>query len=115
MIMNYEAEKNLAASRAGIIKSLAHPTRLFMVELLSKESMSVGDLTAAVGVDVSTVSKHLSQLKQAGILVDHKDGNRVLYSLLCPCILDFIHCVDDVINKDPEAGFSCSLPGAKKN
>jgi len=111
--MSYEEQKNLAASRARVIKALAHPTRIFMVELLSKNSLSVGELTQAVGADVSTVSKHLLQLKQAGILVDQKEGNRVLYSLFCPCIMEFIHCIDDVIYQDAEKGLSCVFPGAK--
>lgn len=111
--MSYEKEKQLAASRAKVMKALAHPTRIFMVELLTKNSLSVGDLTDAVGADVSTVSKHLSLLKQAGILIDHKEGNKVRYTLFCPCIMDFIHCIDDVIYQDAEKGLSCVLPGAK--
>lgn len=111
--MNYEKDKNLAASRAKVIKALGHPTRIFMVELLSREERSVGDLTDAVGADVSTVSKHLSLLKQSGILVDRKEGNRVVYSLICPCIMEFIHCIDDVIYQDAEKGLSCLVPGVK--
>ncbi|MDC7222787.1 MAG: metalloregulator ArsR/SmtB family transcription factor [Spirochaetales bacterium] len=111
--MSYDKEKELAASRAKVIKSLGHPTRIFLVGLLSKESLSVGELTEAAGVDVSTVSKHLSLLKQAGLVIDQKQGNRVLYTLCCPCILDFIHCVDEVTNGEGSTGISCALPGAK--
>ena len=108
--MIYEKEKNLAEARAKVMKALAHPTRIFMVELLTKKSLSVSELTEAVGADVSTVSKHLSLLKQAGILFDQKAGNKVLYSLLCPCIMEFVHCIDDVILQDAEKGMSCILP-----
>lgn len=111
--MGYEREKKLADARAKVMKALAHPTRIFMVELLSKDSFTVSGLTEAVGADVSTVSKHLSLLKQAGILFDRKEGNKVLYSLICPCIMEFIHCIDDVIYKDAEKGISCLLPGAE--
>lgn len=111
--MDYDKKKKLAASRAKVIKALGHPTRIFMVALLSEKSMSVGDLTDAVGADVSTVSKHLSLLKQSGVLLDHKEGNRVVYSLICPCIMEFIHCIDDVIYQDAENGISCILPGAE--
>ena len=113
--MSYEKEKVLADARAKVIKALAHPTRIFMVELLTKENLSVSELTEAVGADVSTVSKHLSLLKQVGILLDRKEGNRVLYSLVCPCIMDFVHCIDDVIYQDAEKGLSCLLPGPKKD
>jgi DNA-binding transcriptional ArsR family regulator len=84
-----------------------------MVGLLSKEDLSVGSLTDAVGADVSTISKHLSLLKQVGILIDRKEGNRVLYSLICPCIMEFIHCIDDVIYQKAENGLSCVLPKKK--
>lgn len=111
--MEYEKEKKLAEARAKVMKALAHPTRIFMVELLAKDNLSVSQLTEAVGADVSTVSKHLSLLKQAGVLVDQRDGNKVLYSLICPCIMEFIHCIDDVIYQDAEKGISCVLPGAR--
>ncbi len=111
--MDYEKEKKLAEARAKVIKALGHPTRIFMVQILAKESLSVNELTQAVGADVSTVSKHLSVLKQAGILYNQKDGNKVLYTLICPCIMDFIHCIDDVIYQDAEKGISCVLPGAR--
>ncbi|MDA3812537.1 MAG: metalloregulator ArsR/SmtB family transcription factor [Spirochaetaceae bacterium] len=111
--MDYEKEKRLARSRAKVIKALGHPTRIFMVALLSEKDMSVGDLTEAVSADVSTVSKHLSLLRQEGVLVDRKEGNRVLYSLICPCIMKFIHCIDDIIYQDAEKGIICVKPGAK--
>ncbi len=111
--MSYEKEKGLAEARALVMKALAHPTRIFMVDLLTKNCLSVSELTEAVGADVSTVSKHLSILKQAGILVDRKEGNRVLYTLKCPCIMEFVHCIDDVIYQDAEQGISCVLPGAR--
>lgn len=107
--MNYEKDKKLAEARARVIKALGHPTRIFMVGLLAKESLSVTQLTKAVEADVSTVSKHLSLLKQAGILVDNKVGNKALYSLICPCIMEFIHCIDDVIYQDAEKGMSCLI------
>ncbi len=108
--MSYEKEKELAHARAKVIKALAHPTRIFMVDLLSREDLSVNRLTEAVGADVSTVSKHLSLLRQSGILTDKKEGNRVHYSLVCPCIMEFIHCIDDVIYQEAEKGLSCLLP-----
>ncbi|MDC7225978.1 MAG: metalloregulator ArsR/SmtB family transcription factor [Spirochaetales bacterium] len=112
--MDYAKEKDLAASRAKVMKALGHPTRIFMVQLLSNEDSSVSDLTKAVGADVSTVSKHLSLLKQAGLLIDRKVGNKVLYSLICPCIMEFIHCIDDVIYQDAEKGLSCINVNRKK-
>jgi ArsR family transcriptional regulator len=50
-----------------------------------------------VGADVSTVSKHLSVLRQAGIVYDDKRGNQVFYRLRVPCILNFFGCVESVL------------------
>ena len=85
------------AARTRIIKALAHPTRLFMVDELSKGQRCVCELTAMVGADVSTISKHLSVLKAAGIVSDEKRGNQVFYSLRVPCVLRFFDCVGAVM------------------
>jgi len=80
-----------------IIKAMAHPTRLFIIEELARGERCVCELRDMIGADISTVSKHLSILKQAGIVEDEKRGLRVWYSLKVPCILDFFGCVEDVL------------------
>lgn len=85
------------ADRAKIIKAMAHPTRLFIVEQLSHGEKCVCELTDMVGADVSTVSKHLSVLKNAGIVRDDKRGSQVFYSLRVSCILNFFRCVEEVM------------------
>ena len=84
-------------ARAKIIKAIAHPTRLFIVDQLSKEEKCVCELTEMIGADMSTVSKHLSLLKGAGLIQDEKRGVQVYYKLRVPCILDFIGCVESVM------------------
>ncbi len=84
-------------ARARIMKALAHPTRLFIVDEISKRERSVGELTDVVGADISTVSKHLSLLKAAGIVIDEKRGTQVFYSLRVPCVLRFFDCVGAVM------------------
>lgn len=83
-------------AKARIIKAMSHPTRLFLVDELSRQSRCVCELTALVGADMSTVSKHLSILKAAGIVEDEKRGLQVWYSLRMPCILNFFGCVEQV-------------------
>ena len=80
-------------ARARVIKALGHPTRLFMVDELSRGERCVCELTEMVGADVSTVSKHLSVLKQAGVVADEKRGQQVFYRLNRPCVLEFIDCL----------------------
>lgn len=84
-------------AQARVMKALAHPTRLFLVEELSRGERCVCDLTEMVGADVSTVSKHLALLRGAGLIQDDKRGTQVFYSLRCACALDFFGCIDDVL------------------
>jgi len=85
--------------RARIIKAMAHPTRLFIVEELSAGKRCVCELTEMVGADISTVSKHLALLRDAGIIKSKKKANQVFYELRCPCILTFFTCVESVIEQ----------------
>jgi ArsR family transcriptional regulator len=86
-------------ARARIIKAMAHPTRLYFVDQLAQGERCVCELNAGVEADVSTVSKHLSVLKGAGIVADEKRGTRVFYSLKMPCVLGFFSCVETVLRE----------------
>jgi ArsR family transcriptional regulator len=85
-------------ARAKIIKAMAHPSRLFIIEELSKKERCVGELTEMIGADASTISKHLSVLKNAGLVADEKRGNSIFYHLRVPCIMEFMGCVEDVLS-----------------
>jgi ArsR family transcriptional regulator len=86
-------------ARARIIKAMAHPTRLLFVEELARGERCVCELNEMVDADVSTISKHLSVLKNAGIVRDEKRGSRVFYSLRTPCLLNFFSCVEGVLEE----------------
>jgi len=88
--------------RARIIKAMAHPTRLFIVDELSRGERCVCELTEMIGADTSTVSKHLSLLKEAGILRDEKRGLQVYYTLRMPCVLNFFDCVERIMKSTVE-------------
>ncbi len=86
-------------AQARVIKALAHPTRLFLIEELCKEERCVCDLAEMVGSDISTVSKHLSLLRQAGIVQDDKRGKKVFYRLRMSCALDFTSCANAILEE----------------
>ncbi|MBN2433224.1 MAG: winged helix-turn-helix transcriptional regulator [Acidobacteria bacterium] len=88
--------KHLAA-RAEILKALAHPTRLFLVDELARGERCVCELTELVGADISTVSRHLKLLRQSHILVAEKRGAQIWYSLRMPCVLTFFQCIDHIM------------------
>jgi len=86
-------------ARANVLKALAHPTRLFIVEELAKKPHCVNELTDMIGADISTISKHLSILKNVGLIQDEKRGKQVYYSLRIRCALNFLDCVEAVLKE----------------
>jgi DNA-binding transcriptional ArsR family regulator len=84
-------------ARAKVFKALGHPTRLFMVEELSKQERCVSELAEMVGVDGSTISRHLTVLKNAGIVSSTRRGAQIFYRLKVPCTVNFFSCVDDAL------------------
>jgi ArsR family transcriptional regulator len=85
-------------ARAKIIKALAHPARLFIVDELARQGEKcVCELTEMIGSDMSTVSRHLAVLKNAGILVDEKRGSMVYHRLRVQCLPNFFGCIESVI------------------
>jgi DNA-binding transcriptional ArsR family regulator len=92
-------QKNILEARAEVFKALSHPSRLAIVDTLAEGERCVAELNAAIDADMSTVSRHLSVLRNAGILSSEKRGNQVFYKLECPCITTFYGCVESVINR----------------
>lgn len=97
MLVHHQPTREDFMARAKVMKALAHHSRLMMVEELSRGERCVCDLQTLVGNDISTVSKHLSILKNAGIVEDEKRGKQVFYRLRVPCVLNFFHCLDSVL------------------
>jgi len=96
--MNMKVKKRYEA-KAGIMKALSHSTRLFIVDQLRERERCVCELTRMVGHDISTVSRHLLILKNAGIVSDEKRGTQVFYTLRIPCVLDFLQCAERVLQR----------------
>jgi DNA-binding transcriptional ArsR family regulator len=92
-------QKTLYVAKANVLKALAHPTRLWIVENLADGERCVCEFADAIDADFSTVSKHLAVLKNAGIVEDDKRGKQVFYRLKVPCVLNFIQCVESVLQK----------------
>ena len=83
--------------KAQVLKAMAHPSRLCIVEELAKRERCVCELTEMIGADMSTVSKHLTVLKHAGIVADEKRGAMVFYRLRVPCLGKLFESVESVL------------------
>ena len=88
LLRNYE-------ERAQVFKALAHPTRLFILEQLKEKSLCVCEITELIDADISTISKHLSVLKNVQLVSSQKKGLQVFYTLEAPCVLTTAHCVEN--------------------
>ena len=80
--------------RARMLKAMAHPSRLLMLETLADGERCVCELQRLVGADVSTVSKHLALMRTAGLVEDRREGLKVFYRLRVPCLVDLFACID---------------------
>lgn len=87
---------NAFKAQAEMFKALAHPGRLLLVDELSRGERCVCELAELLGVEMPTVSRHLAQLRHAGIVEDDKRGAQVFYKLKTPCVMNFFQCVASV-------------------
>jgi ArsR family transcriptional regulator len=95
-----ERERKRYEARAKVAKALAHPSRLYLLDLLRTGECCVGDLTEKVGADQSTVSKHLALLKEAGLVTVRKEGAMSYFRVCCDCLGDFFCCLESVVRAD---------------
>jgi ArsR family transcriptional regulator len=85
--------------QAKIFKALGHPSRLLMVDALRDGEKCVCELQALLNNDMSTVSKHLSILREAGIVSSDKRGTNIYYRLSLCCLENFLSCTGDLIEQ----------------
>ena len=88
--------------KTKILKAMAHPTRLVIIEKLASGPLCVCEINKFFDHDQSTISKHLAVLKNAGIIDDEKKGMNVFYSLKAPCILDCFECIEKLCTKEQD-------------
>jgi ArsR family transcriptional regulator len=93
--------------QALVFKALAHPTRLAIVASLAGGERSVLGLWALLGFDLSTISRHLLQLKTTGVLASRRNGKQVLYRVRTPCVLTLMRCVATMIEDPTVQGVLC--------
>lgn len=92
--MKRRTNLRVLARRAAIFKALSHEDRLRILDDLAAGERCVCDLVKSVGSSWSTVSRHLSVLKAAGVVADEKRGLQVFYRVLLPCVTSFGDCLD---------------------
>ena len=81
--------------KAGVFQALAHPTRVAIVELLSQQELSVGQLCERLGLEQTNASQHLAVLRNKSIVQTRKVGNQIYYSLRDPAFGKVLEALRD--------------------
>ena len=96
--MNCESDP-LYKLKAEVVKAVAHPTRLAVIDILRDGEHCVCKIAERIGSERSNISRHLSVMARAGVLTSRKDGLMVYYSLRTPCVLKFLSCIDEMLRE----------------
>ena len=84
------------------LKSVAHPVRLRMLELLSDGEYTVGELADLCEVEPATASDHLGRLRDRGLLFQDRRGKQVFYQISAPAVGGILHCMRSNFGPDAE-------------
>lgn len=87
--MDYETAQHVTE----VLKAVAHPIRLQVIELLEDGEKCVGDLVEKLDVPQSIVSQQLGLMKDRQVLQFRKEGTKAFYSIKNPNVISLLHCV----------------------
>lgn len=93
-------QSNLEISKlnkvAEILKAVAHPIRIQVIDLLNKhERLTVTQIYQSLNVEQSLASHHLSKMRDKGVLTAVRDGKNIYYELTDDKITDIIECIEN--------------------
>jgi DNA-binding transcriptional ArsR family regulator len=85
--------------KADIFKAMGQPTRLKILELLQANEMQAVQITAQIGTEAPTVSKHLSLLRKQGLIAERKEASKVFYYGTSPHVIGFMWCAENAVRQ----------------
>lgn len=91
-------ELEIQQFKAEFFKALAHPLRIRILELLADGDKNVNEIQSIIGSEGSAVSQQLTILRAKNIVSGMKDGNRVIYSLRDPIIVELLVVARQIFN-----------------
>lgn len=84
---------------AECLKTLAHPHRLRIVQMLLRGRYTVGELAEACGIPSHMASEHLRLMQRCGLLASEKEGRKAFYRIAEPHLESIMHCVEARFDK----------------
>lgn len=98
--MDEKLEAELRQLHDRVCKAISDPKRLLMINLLRHGELSVGEISASLGVSQSNASQHLALLRDRGIVVPRREGTTVFYRLGNPKILEAIDLMREFVSEE---------------
>lgn len=92
-------DKNVAEQVAEVLKAVAHPVRLQIIEFLEAEEKCVGDIVGALGGKQAITSQQLNMMKDKGVLNCRREGAKVYYRIENESVVKLMHCIYDNCKK----------------
>ena len=89
--MNHETAEHVAE----VLKAVAHPIRLQIVELLQHGELPVGDIANRLSIPQSVASQQLGLMKSRQVLQSRREGSKIFYSIKNRNVINLLHCVYD--------------------
>lgn len=86
--------------KAQFFKTLGHPARIRVLEILAGGPRSVSELQPDVGIEASHLSQQLSVLRKAGIVAAERQGSSMIYAVTDPKIFDLLNVAKEIIITD---------------
>ncbi len=94
--LNEEIETEKLEKAAFILKTIAHPVRLRIIELLdANDQLSVGEICERISCEQSLTSHHLSNMRLKGILSAQREGKNMYYSLKEKDVIKILSCIEN--------------------
>jgi len=106
----------LYQAKSEFFKTLGHPARIRILELLSDGDKAVHELRAAIEVEASSLSQQLAVLRLAGLVTQRRESGEVIYSLALPAVRDLLAAAREILytkNSDQGLVDELSRPAAK--
>lgn len=83
--------------KAEFFKTLGHPARIRVLELLAERDHAVGEMLPEVGIEAANLSQHLAVLRRAGLVTTRKEGSSVIYSLTSPDVAELLRVARHIL------------------
>jgi DNA-binding transcriptional ArsR family regulator len=83
--------------KAEFFKTLGHPARIRVLEVLAEREHAVGDMLPEIGIEAANLSQHLAVLRRAGLVTTRKEGSSVFYSLTSPEIAELLRVARQIL------------------